>query len=163
MAAAFDESKVISYTFNTPQLLKVKLLNKNAKLPQRATDGSAGFDIYSAEEHKLNPGEKAIISTGISIELPPCPFPDHIYCFKIVSRSGLSAKHSVEKGAGLIDADYRGEIKVILYNLKSTEPKQEGLHIHIGDRIAQGIIIPVAMPFMRFMQYWSPLNKTLNK
>jgi dUTP pyrophosphatase len=122
-------------------MLRVKLLNENGKLPKRQTIGSAGYDIYSAEKITLMANSKAIISTGISIQLPECPIPNHIYCFQIISRSGLSAKNSIEKGAGLIDADYGGELKIILYNYSNTS-----YDINIGDRIAQGIITMVAIP-----------------
>jgi len=122
-------------------MLKIKLLNSNAILPKRQTNGSAGYDIYSAESCTIEPRNQKIISTGISIELPHCPFPNHIYSFHIISRSGLSAKYKIEKGAGLIDADYNGEIKIILYNYND-----EKYEIKIGDRIAQGVIIPVAIP-----------------
>jgi dUTP pyrophosphatase len=124
-------------------MLKVKRLNEYAKLPKRQTDGSAGYDIYSAEECLIGPGEQKIISTGISIELPICEIPNHIYSFQIISRSGLSAKYKIEKGAGLIDADYNGEIKVILYNYSKDDNVYK---INIGDRIAQGIIVAVAIP-----------------
>ncbi len=138
--------------------LKVKLLNDNGRLPQRSTDGAAGYDIYAAENYRIEPGNKGIISTGISIELPKCPLEGHIYCMKLMSRSGLSANHSIEVGAGLIDADYRGEIKVILYNHKPRRESYDSasdiysfnysdiMYINAGDRIAQGVIIPVAIP-----------------
>jgi dUTP pyrophosphatase len=130
-------------------MLKVKLLNENAQAPKRQTAGAAGYDIYSAEEYTIGPGEKVIVSTGIAIELPKCPIPGHIYCLQIMSRSGLSAKFSIEKGAGLIDADYTGEIKVILYNLSDAngpDAQKNTYKINIGDRIAQGVIVAVAIP-----------------
>ena len=134
-------------------ILGIQLLNKNACLPKRSTDGAAGYDLYAAETCQIKPGEKAIISTGIALELPNCTIPGHIYCMQIMSRSGVSAKKSIEKGAGLIDEDYKGEIKIILYNHKphqkyknKEEEISDILYINIGDRIAQGIIVAVAIP-----------------
>ena len=66
-----------------------------------------------------------------------------------MSRSGLSARYSVEKGAGLIDADYTGELKVILYNHSPPspgDPEKNTYKIAVGDRIAQGVIVAVAVP-----------------
>lgn len=134
---------------NTIDMLKVKLLNPHARLPQRQTVGSAGYDIYSAGEYVVLAGQKAIISTGIAIELPKCPIAGHIYCFQIMSRSGLSVNYSIEKGAGLIDADYTGEIKIILYNHSRPipgEPEKGAYRIGVGDRVAQGVIVAVAVP-----------------
>ena len=130
-------------------MLKVKLLNEHACAPKRQTAGAAGYDIYSAKEYTVRPGEKVIVETGIAISLPACPIPGHIYCLQIMSRSGLSAKFSIEKGAGLIDADYTGEVKVILYNLSdANEPDalNNTYKINVGDRIAQGVIVAVAIP-----------------
>lgn len=122
-------------------MLKVKLLSNDSYMPSRQTEGSAGYDLYASEDAIILAHNKAIISTGISIQLPKCPFEGHIYCMNIVSRSGLSAKYAIEKGAGLIDADYTGEIKVILYNHSNTN-----FIVRKGDRIAQGIIQMVAIP-----------------
>lgn len=133
--------------------LGVKLLNDDANLPKRSTDGAAGYDLYASESCQIKPGNKMVISTGIAIELPDCLIPGHIYCMQIMSRSGLSAKNSIEKGAGLIDKDYKGEIKVILYNhtprkeyTNEEEENLDTLYINIGDRIAQGVIVAVAIP-----------------
>lgn len=130
--------------------IKVKLLSPFAKLPNRQTVGSAGYDIYSAESVKIKPGEQKIISTGIVIQLPDCPIENHIYAFEIISRSGLCAKYYIDKKAGLIDSDYTGEIKVILHNYVNKDTSKVQPHlledyvVNIGDRIAQGIVIMVA-------------------
>jgi dUTP pyrophosphatase len=121
--------------------LLVRKINKNATIPVRSTDGSAGYDFYSPIDVIINPKSKILIQTNISVELPECPFKGHIYCMKMMSRSGLSLKKSIEVGAGLIDSDYRGNIGVILYN-HGDEP----VEIKSGDRIAQGVIITIAVP-----------------
>lgn len=120
-------------------MLQIKLLHADAKAPKRQTAGSAGYDIYSVEAVTIPARQKKIIRTGISIQLPECQIPNHIYAVKLISRSGLSAKHNAEVGAGLIDLDYRGEVGVILYNHGDHE-----LEVAVGDRIAQAIILPVA-------------------
>lgn len=101
-------------------------------LPQYQSEHAACVDILAAIEDDavIEPGERAIIPTGIHIELPEG------YEFQIRGRSGLGAKHGIipAQGMGTIDADYRGEIKLILLNT-SKEP----FIIHRGDRLAQGI------------------------
>ena len=101
--------------------LKIKKIHPEAKIPTRKTDDAAGYDLYSLSSGEIKPGEKAIIPTGISMEFPTLTTNNFATeCGIIASRSGLSAKFSTEVGAGIIDKDYRGEIKIILYN-HSTE------------------------------------------
>ncbi|GIV18488.1 MAG: deoxyuridine 5'-triphosphate nucleotidohydrolase [Armatimonadota bacterium] len=105
-------------------------------LPQYATPGSAGADLYAAVEHPvvLQPGERRRISTGIRIALPPG------YEAQVRPRSGLADRYglSMVNAPGTIDSDYRGIIQVILVNLG-----QEPITIRRGDRIAQLVIAPV--------------------
>ena len=102
-------------------------------LPKRATDGSAGYDIFATETHTIPAGGKGIIPLHISIMLPVArPFS----CYaRMAPRSGLAAKKHINVGAGVIDADYRGNIGVILFN-----HGQEPLHVAPGDAIAQLIL-----------------------
>jgi len=120
--------------------LKIKQLNDNAILPQRATGGSAGFDLYSnlAEPVEMAPGERVLIPTGIAIELP-----DNNYVAYIYARSGLAIKNGITLSncVGVIDSDYRGEIKVGLINLSD-----KAYIINPSDRIAQMVIAPVIIP-----------------
>ncbi len=105
-------------------------------LPSYQTPHSAGMDLYAAleEDIVLAPFERALIPTGFAMALP------HGYEAQIRPRSGLALKQGITilNTPGTIDADYRGEIKVILINLSDTPHK-----IHHGDRIAQMIIAPV--------------------
>lgn len=105
-------------------------------LPGYATGNSAGMDLMSAEtgDVVLAPGARAMIATGIAIALPPG------FEAQVRPRSGLAAKHgiTVANSPGTIDADYRGEIKVILINLGDA-----AVTLHRGDRIAQMVIAPV--------------------
>lgn len=110
--------------------MKIKLLDKNAKIPFRANKTDAGADLFSIENVKILPLERKAISTGIYVEIPEG------YYGRIAPRSGLAYKNGIDVLAGVIDSSYRGEIKVILFNTD----KDKIFEIKIGDRIAQLII-----------------------
>ena len=113
-------------------------LDSDLPLPQNAYEGDAAVDLRSTQDLVIEPGERALVSTGIAIELP-------LGCAAlVVPRSGLAIKHgiSVVNAPGLIDSNYRGEIKVILLN---TDLRQS-FTIQRGDRIAQLMIIKVEQP-----------------
>lgn len=116
------------------KVLKIKLLNEKAKLPQSAHQGDAGLDLFATSEVVIKPGESSLISTGISIGLPPQTEA------QIRPRSGLALKHQVTvlNTPGTIDQGYRGEIGVILIN-HGKSPFQ----VEIGMKIAQMVIKPV--------------------
>ncbi len=119
--------------------LRVKFLSANAKLPKLGSSESAGYDLYSSEASIIPARGKVVVPTGIAISMPVLkPFTT---VGLIHSRSGLSAKHGVEKGAGVIDQDYRGEIKVVLYNHSDKE-----IHLEKHSRIAQLLISFVLTP-----------------
>ena len=114
--------------------MKTKLLTPSAKLPTRATPQSAGLDLYSDHYASIDPSKRRTICTGIAIELPPGTVG------YIQPRSGLAARYGIQVLGGVIDADYRDEIRVILLN--------SGEHtflIEPGDRIAQLVVQPVCM------------------
>ncbi|CEI85385.1 dUTP diphosphatase [Ehrlichia minasensis] len=122
---------------NTDILIKViKLNNNNLPLPSYSTEDSSGMDLYSAmtPDVTLEPGCRACINTGIAISVP------NGYEAQVRPRSGLALKFGITvlNTPGTIDADYRGEIKVILINLG-----HETYTIKYGDRIAQMVIAPV--------------------
>jgi len=123
--------------------VRIRLRTENGqipKVPTYATSGAAGADLYAciAQEVVLKPGESKAIPTGISIELPG----PHVVAL-IFARSGLAAKNqiSLTNAVGVIDSDYRGEIRVLLIN-----HGQEEFIIHPGDRIAQIVFMPVFRP-----------------
>ncbi len=120
--------------------LYIKRLHPNAILPTRATEGSAGFDLYAytKQEITLMPGEVVQVNTKIALEID-----DPHYAAFIYARSGLASKFGIIPAncVGVIDSDYRGEILICLTNLQ-TKP----FLIRHGDRIAQMIIAPVALP-----------------
>ncbi|MBI2576079.1 dUTP diphosphatase [Candidatus Woesearchaeota archaeon] len=113
-------------------LLKIKKIHDRAILPRYAHEGDAGLDLCSVENAALPPGEKKLIPTGISIQIPE----GHVGL--IWDRSGFAAMHGLHTLAGVVDSGYRGEIKVVLINLgKETMQIQEGM------RIAQLLIQPI--------------------
>ena len=117
--------------------MNVKLLrvSPNAKLPTKGTVGSAYYDLYAAEDVFLLSGGIWLVTTGWKIEVPEEWFLD------IRPRSGLAAKGiTVNNSPGTVDADYRGELKIILINLSGA-----AYVIHVGDRIAQCALIPVCI------------------
>jgi dUTP pyrophosphatase len=130
--------KVIILKYNNkmyqPNLL-VKKLHPDAKIPTKGTNYAAGYDIYSLENGVILPGEKNVVSTGISIRLPKIEEPYHIYG-SIRSRSGLSVKSNLETGAGVIDLDYCGEIKIVLRNF-GKEPFNYDKHTRIAQLILE--------------------------
>ena len=103
-------------------------------LPSYATAGAAGMDVLAAEDVTLAPGGRYAVATGFALAIPPG------YEIQVRPRSGLALKHgiSLPNAPGTIDADYRGELKVILVNLGA-----EAFHIARGDRIAQLVLAPV--------------------
>ncbi|GAB2515442.1 dUTP diphosphatase [Paramicrobacterium agarici] len=103
--------------------------------PSYAHPYDAGADLMAAEAVTLEPGERALVGTGVSLALP-----DGFAAF-VVPRSGLAAKHGITivNSPGTIDAGYRGEVKVILLNTD----RHESYSVAVGDRIAQMIIMPV--------------------
>jgi dUTP pyrophosphatase len=117
--------------------LRVSKLKDNAVLPSRAHEGDAGLDLYACEAAHLGPGERWSVGTGVAVEIPEG------HAGLVLPRSGLARDHGIAlvNSPGLIDASYRGEVRVLLLN---TDPA-EIFRIEAGDRIAQLVIVPVAL------------------
>ena len=115
-----------------PLSLKIKRLDTGLPLPSYAHPGDAGLDLYAAESRTLAPQERALVGTGIAVAIPDG------YAGFVQPRSGLAITRglSLVNSPGLIDAHYRGEIKVVLINLDPTTP----IEIARGDKIAQLIV-----------------------
>lgn len=126
---------MISITAKRVMTVKIKKLNENAVIPTYGTDFSAGADLYCLTDNQvIIPAHSTVLlSTGISIEIPAG------YCGLIFARSGISIKRGLAPAnkVGVIDADYRGEIKVALHNHTSSDATVEA-----GERIAQLAIVP---------------------
>lgn len=121
-------------------VLKVKKLNENARLPLRATKGSAGMDLYACIDGPLTiaPHSIRVVPTGLAIELESADYVAYIF-----ARSGLAIKHGIAPAncVGVIDSDYRGEVCVGLVN-----QTDNAFTIVPEERIAQLVISPVIVP-----------------
>lgn len=125
--------------------VKFVKLNNLAIVPSRQKTGDAGYDLYATENVRIKPMSRALVSTGLSIEVPQG------YYARIAPRSGLAVKNGIDVLAGVVDSSYRGEVKVVLMNLSIDLASMMGLtpniagssfdfNIKAGDRIAQLII-----------------------
>ena len=116
--------------------LHVTKLVPSAILPTRATPGAVGYDLFSIDSYVVLPGKRVVVSTGISVQLPPGTYG------RIAPRSGLAVKHGLDTLAGVVDPDYSGEVKVVLQNLDPINP----FVIRPGYRIAQLILEQCVTP-----------------
>ncbi|CAD6199697.1 unnamed protein product [Caenorhabditis auriculariae] len=108
-------------------------LNEKAAMPTCGSASAAGADLYSCEDCTVPAKGKLCVATGLQLELP------YGYYGRVAPRSGLAAKNFIDVGAGVIDSDYRGELKVLLFNFG-----EEDFKVKIGDRIAQLICEKIA-------------------
>ena len=116
-------------------MLRVKKLTKSSKLPSRGSECSAGYDLYASESVMVKSKDRALVPTGIAISVPSGTYG------RIAPRSGLAVKHGIDVGAGVIDEDFRSDIKVLLMNHGDAN-----YTINAGDRIAQLIIENISSP-----------------
>lgn len=109
--------------------LYVKKLSGSAQIPVRGTAGSAGYDLFSAHSHTIPPHQRRVCSTDIAVNIPPG-------CYgRVAPRSGLTVKHEIDVGAGVIDRDYIGNVGVVLINHSDKD-----FRVEAGMRIAQLIL-----------------------
>ena len=120
-----------------PVELRFAKLIPEARLPTRAHEGDAGLDLYACEAAHIGPGERWSVGTGVAVEIPEG------HAGLVLPRSGLAQKHGIAlvNAPGLIDAGYRGELRVLLLN---TDPA-EIFRVEAGDRIAQLVVVPVGL------------------
>jgi dUTP pyrophosphatase len=113
--------------------IPASLLTETARLPTRAHEDDAAFDLHADETLTLGPGARATVATGVALALPEGS------CGLVLPRSGLAARHGVTvlNAPGLIDPGYRGEVKVVLLNTDPAEP----FEIELGDRVAQLLVL----------------------
>ena len=116
--------------------LNVRRLDRRARLPSRAHPDDAGLDLYALEGVTLAAGARAEVRTGIALEIPAG------HAGLVLARSGLAARHGIAlvNAPGLIDAGYRGEVRVLLLNTD----RERTFEVRAGDRIAQLIVVAVA-------------------
>ena len=115
--------------FIKKKMLQVKKLNPEAILPTRGSPFAAGLDLYALQETVLPPHTGGVVETGIAVAIPP------EFYGRIAPRSGVSFKTGLVVNAGVIDSDYRGEIKVLFNNYTSNEVKFQK-----GDKVAQLVL-----------------------
>jgi dUTP pyrophosphatase len=115
-----------------PVPIRWRRLHEGARLPTRGTAGSAGWDLFAAQEARVEPGGFVSIGLGFAAAIPPN------WCVRLVPRSGLAARSGIDVGAGLIDPDFCGEWRVLLFKHGAV-----GVSIYPGDRIAQALLLPV--------------------
>jgi len=118
--------------------LRFRRLSAAARAPGRAHDGDAGYDLHAAEAAVIEPGRRASVGTGIAVSIPDGR------AGLVLPRSGLAARHGIAlvNAPGLIDAGYRGELRVLLLNTDPREP----FEVEPGDRIAQLVLVRVEAP-----------------
>ena len=116
--------------------VRVARVSAGAVLPTRAYEGDAGLDLYAAHAARIPAGERASIGTGIAVAIPPG------HAGLVLPRSGLALRHGIAlvNAPGLVDAGYRGELRVLLLNTD----RSEHFDVAAGDRIAQLLIVPFA-------------------
>lgn len=116
--------------------LRFRRLDASSSLPSRARDGDAGLDLAANADVVVEPGQRAMVPTGLAVAIPAG------HAGLVLPRSGLASRHglTLANAPGLIDAGYRGEVTVAVVNL---DPK-EAFEIHRGDRIAQLVVVPFA-------------------
>ncbi|RVD88823.1 uncharacterized protein DFL_002996 [Arthrobotrys flagrans] len=117
-----------------PALL-IKKLNEKARTPTRGSAFAAGYDLYASGDTVVPKGGKVLVETGLSMAVP-----DGCYG-RIAPRSGLASKNFIDTGAGVIDADYRGPVKILLFNHSDVD-----FEIKEGDRVAQLILERIYTP-----------------
>jgi len=117
---------------------RVRRLDDRALLPKRAHSGDAGLDLYAVEGVVLEPGARTSVGTGIAVEIPDGQ------AGLVLPRSGLAARHGIAlvNAPGLIDAGYRGEVRVLLLNTD----RSSAFRLEPGDRIAQLVLVRVETP-----------------
>ncbi|KAM0915246.1 hypothetical protein ACQ4PT_010978 [Festuca glaucescens] len=120
---------------SSPLLLKVKRLSPNAILPSRASAHAAGYDLSSAVEAVIPARGRALVATDLSVAVPEGTYA------RIAPRSGLAWKRGIDVGAGVVDADYRGPVGVLLFNHSDAD-----FAVRPGDRVAQMVVERVAAP-----------------
>ncbi len=131
--------------------MRVARLRPDAILPTRAYGGDAGLDLYACEPVRLEPGERALVATGVAVEIPPGQ------AGLVLPRSGLAARHGLAlvNAPGLVDSGYRGELRVLLLNTDRTAT----VDLAAGTRVAQLVLIRVQTPAVEEVAALAPTER----
>jgi dUTP pyrophosphatase len=134
---ALDAAQDLANAIAGSPALSVRLLHPDAKPPARTRPHDAGYDLSSTETLTLAPGERRLVGTGVAVAIPSG------VAGLVTPRSGLAINHGIHplNSPGLVDPNYRGELRVALHNA-STEP----FEVSVGDRIAQLLLVPFWAP-----------------
>lgn len=137
--------------FSVPNIM-VKIIGENGKLPEKNKQFDSGYDLFSAEEGIVEPGQTKMFKTNIAIEMPL------IYEAQIRARSGLAKKHGVQiaNSPGTVDFGYRNNVGILLYN-----SSEENFRVKIGDRIAQLVPKPAPQPGIKLVKELSDTDRGL--
>eukprot|EP00727_Mastigamoeba_balamuthi_P006863 m51a1_g2798 putative dutp-pyrophosphatase-like 1 (149) ;mRNA; r:75344-76068 len=128
--------------------LLVALLSRTAVAPARATEWSAGYDLSSAHDYLIEAHGKCLVHTDIAVAIPPGHYG------RVAPRSSLAWKHHIDTGAGVIDADYRGPLGVLLFNHSDT-----AYYVKAGDRVAQLILERISTPPVQVVTSLPPTTR----
>ncbi|KAL2064867.1 hypothetical protein VTL71DRAFT_4007 [Oculimacula yallundae] len=129
-----EASPAVTKVSAQPPLL-IKKLSDKARLPTRGSEFAAGYDLYAAKDTVVPGRGKVLVDTDISMAVPEGTYG------RIAPRSGLASKHMIDTGAGVIDADYRGQVKVLLFN-----HGEKDFEVKEGDRVAQLVLERIYTP-----------------
>ena len=143
-----DEKKTLE--FSPKVKLCFKKLSENARALRRASDGSVGYNLYVAEEAVVVPLSHKLICTDIALSCPPGLYPQVAPCSSLACK-GMSI------GAGVIDVDYRGNVKVLILN-----HSQENFNIELGDHIAQFILMQYGTPDVEEVDELNSTSRSVN-
>ncbi|KAH7417059.1 deoxyuridine 5'-triphosphate nucleotidohydrolase [Cadophora sp. MPI-SDFR-AT-0126] len=135
MSAAEAPSQVPVTKVSAEPPLLIKKLSDKARLPTRGSAFAAGYDLYAAKDTVVPARGKVLVDTDISMAVPAGTYG------RIAPRSGLASKHMIDTGAGVIDADYRGQVKVLLFN-----HGEKDFEVKEGDRVAQLVLERIYTP-----------------
>ena len=128
-------------TEESDEILYITPLSKNATVPTRGSYGAAGFDLYSAYDYRIYPKSLKCIKTDLQMKPPTGTY------LRVAPRSSYAWKYHLAVGAGVVDADFRGNVKVLLFN-----HSEDMVSIHAGDRIAQVICERISRPVVQVLE-----------
>ena len=131
----YKNNEYVTYTEYIMSVLLIKKVNPKAKLPCRQSEEAAGYDICALESVVIPPMGRQLVSTGIAMTVPKGTYG------QLAPRSGLAVKKGLHVGAGVIDRDYTGEVKVLLFNLSDIE-----VELTEHERVAQLILKKIETP-----------------
>ncbi|KAH7730502.1 dUTP diphosphatase [Aphelenchoides avenae] len=142
------KAKMLEVDEGNKAVIEYVLVSEHARAPYVGSEKAAGADLCAAEDCIVPAGDRRLITTGLKIAIPEG------YYGRIAPRSGLAVKHFIDTGAGVVDADYRGELKVLLFNFG-----KEDYEVKIGDRIAQVICEKIGHPVLKEVEQLSDTKR----